>query len=71
MYSMIYEYNINKAYESYFGAITCCSGCLSAYQREIIQKVILFWETQNNNINNNNSNREYYNNNLVVAISFI
>jgi len=38
-----YEYNIYKTYESYFGTVTCCSGCLAGYRREAIENSISIW----------------------------
>ena len=38
-----YEYNIFKTYESYFGTVTCCSGCLAGYRREAIENVLSNW----------------------------
>jgi hyaluronan synthase len=35
--------NINKAYESVFGSVTCCSGSLSAHRREAIQDFMPYW----------------------------
>ena len=39
--------NINKAYESTFGCVTCCSGPLSAYRREVISNFMPYWEDSN------------------------
>ena len=38
-----YEYNIYKAYESYLGTVTCCSGCLAGYRSEAIENVLINW----------------------------
>ena len=38
-----YEFNIYKTCESYFGAVTCCCGCLAAYRRKAIESFISFW----------------------------
>jgi hyaluronan synthase len=38
-----YEFNIYKTSESYFGAVTCCCGCLAAYRRKAIESFISFW----------------------------
>lgn len=35
--------NVNKAYESAFGSVTCCSGALSAYRREAIANLMPYW----------------------------
>lgn len=35
--------NINKAYESAFKSVTCCSGALSAYRRNVISNFIPLW----------------------------
>ena len=35
--------NVNKAYESAFGSVTCCSGALSAYKREAIANLMPYW----------------------------
>jgi hyaluronan synthase len=35
--------NINKAYESSFRSVICCSGSLSAYRREAITNIISHW----------------------------
>lgn len=42
-----YEYNIYKTCESYFGAVTCCSGCLAGYRREAIENVLTYWSNEN------------------------
>ncbi len=41
-----YEYNIFKAYESYFGTVTCCSGCLAGYRRDAIENSISIWNKE-------------------------
>ncbi|MFC2016612.1 glycosyltransferase [Chloroflexota bacterium] len=38
-----YAFNIHKTTESTFGAVLCCSGCLSAYRHEAIADYIPFW----------------------------
>ncbi len=38
-----YEYNISKTCESYFGSVTCCSGCLASYRREAVYDVLTYW----------------------------
>lgn len=38
-----FAFNIHKACESYFGSVTCCSGCLAGYRREIIMNFIPYW----------------------------
>ena len=35
--------NINKAFESVFGSVTCCSGSLSAHRREAIHDFMPYW----------------------------
>jgi hyaluronan synthase len=39
-------FRVCKAAESIFGAVTCCSGCFSAYRREAIAPVLERWEHQ-------------------------
>jgi hyaluronan synthase len=39
-------FKVNKAAESIFGAVTCCSGCFSAYRREAILPRLDWWENQ-------------------------
>jgi hyaluronan synthase len=39
-------FRVCKAAESIFGAVTCCSGCFSAYRREAIMPVLDGWEHQ-------------------------
>jgi hyaluronan synthase len=39
-------FRVCKAAESIFGAVTCCSGCFSAYRREAIFPVLERWEHQ-------------------------
>lgn len=38
-----YAFNVHKACESYFGSVTCCSGCLAGYRREVIEDFIPYW----------------------------
>jgi hyaluronan synthase len=38
-----FSFNLGKASESIFGAVTCCSGCLAAARRQAIAKVITIW----------------------------
>lgn len=38
-----YEFNMYKTFESYFGTVTCCCGCLAGYRREAIEDFMLFW----------------------------
>jgi hyaluronan synthase len=38
-----YSFNIHKCYESHFGLVQCCSGCMSAYRREAIIDFIPIW----------------------------
>jgi hyaluronan synthase len=39
-------FRVVKAAESVFGAVTCCSGCFSAYRREAILPRLEWWERQ-------------------------
>ena len=39
-------FKVFKAAESVFGAVTCCSGCFSAYRRDAIMPRLDWWETQ-------------------------
>jgi hyaluronan synthase len=39
-------FRVVKAAESIFGAVTCCSGCFSAYRREAILPRLGWWESQ-------------------------
>ena len=39
--------NINKAYESSFGSVTCCSGPLSGFRREVISNFMPYWSDSN------------------------
>jgi hyaluronan synthase len=39
-------FRVCKAAESIFGAVTCCSGCFSAYRREAIMPRLEWWEDQ-------------------------
>jgi hyaluronan synthase len=39
-------FRVCKAAESIFGAVTCCSGCFSAYRRAAITPVLERWEHQ-------------------------
>ncbi|HET6505638.1 MAG TPA: glycosyltransferase family 2 protein [Baekduia sp.] len=39
-------FRIVKAAESVFGAVTCCSGCFSAYRRTAILPHLEWWESQ-------------------------
>jgi len=38
-----FQFNVVKCSESTLENVTCCSGCLSAYRREAIQKFIPLW----------------------------
>ena len=49
-----HEYNVQKTCESYFGTVTCCSGCLAGYRREAIKSVMSVWNSENNYSNNQN-----------------
>src|SRR4051794_14498955 len=39
-------FRVCKAAESVFGAVTCCSGCFSAYRRVAIMPRLAWWEDQ-------------------------
>jgi hyaluronan synthase len=39
-------FRVVKAAESVFNAVTCCSGCFSAYRREAIMPRLAWWEKQ-------------------------
>jgi len=39
-------FRVVKAAESVFSAVTCCSGCFSAYRREAIMPRLEWWENQ-------------------------
>jgi hyaluronan synthase len=39
-------FKVSKAAESVFSAVTCCSGCFSAYRREAILPHLDWWENQ-------------------------
>jgi len=39
-------FRVCKAAESIFGAVTCCSGCFSAYRRDAIMPRLEWWEDQ-------------------------
>ena len=39
-------FRVVKAAESVFNAVTCCSGCFSAYRREAIMPRLEWWESQ-------------------------
>jgi hyaluronan synthase len=39
-------FRVVKAAESLFSAVTCCSGCFSAYRREAIMPRLEWWENQ-------------------------
>jgi hyaluronan synthase len=38
-----FSFNVGKACESTFGSVTCCSGCLAAYRRDVVQHFIKYW----------------------------
>ena len=40
------SYDIFKVSESFFGAVTCCPGCFSAYRRDAVLPVITEWRNQ-------------------------
>lgn len=39
-------FNVFKACESVFGMVTCCSGILSLYRRDAIERIIDHWSTE-------------------------
>ena len=39
-------FKVSKAAESLFNAVTCCSGCFSAYRREAVMPHLEWWESQ-------------------------
>ena len=39
-------FSVNKAAESVFNVVTCCSGCFSAYRREAVMPRLEWWEQQ-------------------------
>lgn len=39
-------FKVNKAAESVFGMVTCCSGCFSVYRRSSIMPSLDWWENQ-------------------------
>jgi hyaluronan synthase len=39
-------FRVLKAAESYFGVVTCCSGCFSAYRRAAVDPHLDWWEHQ-------------------------
>jgi hyaluronan synthase len=39
-------FRVCKGAESIFGAVTCCSGCFSAYRRDAIMPRLAWWEDQ-------------------------
>lgn len=39
-------FKVVKAAESVFSAVTCCSGCFSAYRREAVMPHLEWWESQ-------------------------
>jgi hyaluronan synthase len=39
-------FSVNKAAESVFNTVTCCSGCFSAYRRDAIMPHLDWWENQ-------------------------
>ncbi len=40
------SFRLLKAAESFFGCVTCCPGCLSAYRRKYVLEVLDAWVTQ-------------------------
>ena len=39
-------FRVLKAAESYFGCVSCCSGCFAAYRREAVTPRLDWWENQ-------------------------
>lgn len=51
--------NIYKAYESAFKSVTCCSGGLAAYRRDVVANFMPCWEVSNDHHSKDNEvNRE-------------
>lgn len=38
-----FAFNVSKAGESAYGSVTCCSGCLAAYRRDVIKDFVRYW----------------------------
>lgn len=38
-----FAFNVGKSSESVFGSVTCCSGCLAAYRRDVIKDFVAYW----------------------------
>lgn len=38
-----FAFNVGKSSESVFGSVTCCSGCLAAYRRDVIKDFVTYW----------------------------
>jgi hyaluronan synthase len=49
-----FEHNVFKSCESYFGNVTCCSGCLAGYRRKAIESIMSIWNSENNYLNDKN-----------------
>ena len=67
-----YEFNIYKAFESYFGSVTCCCGCLAAYRREAIEKFVSLWTNRDDEIKDSSNSIDEIEENYsryIVAIN--
>lgn len=60
-----YAFNIHKACESYFGSVTCCSGCLAVYRYSVLKDFIPYWKESTMN---NSDDRELTS--YVIAAGF-
>lgn len=38
-----FAFNIQKSCESVYGSVTCCSGCLAGYRKQVIASFIPYW----------------------------
>jgi len=45
-----FAFNIQKSCESYFGVVTCCSGCLAAYRSNAILGLVEYWNSSKGEI---------------------
>ncbi len=55
-----YEFNIYKSYESYFGNVTCCSGCLAGYRRKAIENIMSIWNLESKYLDDKNNLKVEY-----------
>lgn len=44
-----FAFNVGKSSESVFGSVTCCSGCLAAYRRDVIKDFVTYWASSKTN----------------------